>query len=415
MSTDRKASSRRIIFVNRFYYPDHSATAQILADVAEHLARTQDGVEVITSRLSYDGAAQPFKPRETTKNVRIRRVSTTRFGRAHLVGRAVDYASFYLSASAVVFRRARRGDVLVIKTDPPLLSIPLGLIGRLKGMRVLNWLQDIYPDVASSLGLRMFDGPIGALLKGLRDRSFRKAARNIVIGDQMAERLLGANVPAGKIATIHNFVDDVAIQPLAKDDNALRRAWGFEPTDFIVGYSGNLGRAHDLDTMLGAAALVSDTPSIKFLFVGGGHLRERLDAEIEARGLTNVVLKPYQPRDQLPLSLGVPDAHWVSLLPSLEGLIVPSKLYGIAAAGRPLLMIGYPDGEIGSAVRKYGFGVGISPGEAAQVAHHISEWASTPAKVAEMSTAARRYVDEKASRQRAFEAWSELISAGDGR
>ena len=208
---------------------------------------------------------------------------------------------------------------------------------------------------------------------------------------------------------IPNFCDDTAIRPLAAADNPLRAQWGFGPEDFVIGYSGNLGRAHDLATMLDAAEALRDTPQVKFLFVGGGHLRAQLEAEAARRALTSITTRPYQAREQLRLSLCVPDAHWASLRPPLEGLILPSKLYGIAAAGRPLLMVGDPDGDIGRIIRAYGFGAVVPPGAAGPLVATIKSWWSAPDEVRIMGQRARAYLGAHASRARALGLWREMI------
>ena len=297
------------MFVNRFFYPDHSATAQILADVARHLASRPEVVMVVASRLLYDDPEVKLLANEAWGNVEIVRVWTTRFGRSNLLGRALDYLSFYASATLSVLKRARRGDVVITKTDPPLLSVPIGFAARAKSANLVDWLQDLYPDIAEKLGVGIASGWSGKLLRSLRNRSFTRAQTNIVIGECMAEHLEREGIAAERLHIIHNFVDDNAINPVDIETNPLRESWGFSQDDFVVGYSGNLGRAHDLDTILDAATVLENQHQIKFLFVGGGHLRARLEAEAERRGLKNLILKPYQPREQLPLSLGVADLH----------------------------------------------------------------------------------------------------------
>lgn len=405
----RPAAKPRIIFANRFYFPDHSATAQMLTDVAEGLAARGLEVEVITSRMIYDNPATRLAAREEIAGVRVVRVATTRFGRAGLAGRALDYVSFYMSSFFSLLMDARRGDIIVVKTDPPLLSAPLGLAARLRGARLVNWLQDIFPETAQELGLGLARGPVGRLAAAARNRSLQTAARNVVIGARMAERLGAFGAPPAATVLIANFCDDTAIRPLAPADNPLRAAWGFGPEDFVVGYSGNLGRAHDITTVLDAAEALKDTPQVKFLFVGGGHLRAELEAEAARRGLTSVVTRPYQAREQLALSLCVPDVHWASLRPPLEGLILPSKLYGIAAAGRPLLMVGDPDGDIGRILTAHGFGAVIPLGAADTLAATIRSWRSAPEEVRVMGQRARAYVGAHASRARALGLWLELI------
>ncbi len=410
---DKAAPPGRVIFVNRFFFPDKSATSQILSDVAFHLASTGRRVDVICARLTYD-TAQSLAKSEIVSGVRIQRVATTRFGRANLIARTSDYLSFYFSASWQVLRQARRGDILVIKTDPPLLSVPLALIARHKKIRRVNWLQDLYPEVAAELGVSLAGGLLGRFLRGLRNRSLRGATVNVAIGRQMKAHLETQAIPADRIEIIGNFVDDEAIQPVKDRSGALRRAWGFSDQDFIIGYSGNLGRAHDIDTMLEASEHLAGRSDIKFLFIGGGHLHARLREEAGRRNLSNIFLRPYQPREVLSQSLGLPDLHWVSLQPALEGLIVPSKIYGIAAAGRPVVMIGSPAGEIGRMLDTNEFGLTIMPGHADALAQAISGLSDDRPRIGAMGRAARRFIDQHASRAHAFNAWQKLLERVDG-
>jgi glycosyltransferase involved in cell wall biosynthesis len=401
-----------VVFANRYFFPDESATSQILSDVAFDLAASGRRVGVITSRLTYENAVKLAKT-ETISGVGIERVSTTGFGRGNLLGRSLDYLSFYASATIRAFRTVSKGDVLVIKTDPPLLSVPLGLVARLKGAGTVNWLQDLYPEVAAELGVGFARGPVGRFLRLLRNRSIRKADMNVALGTRMNERLNGLGVDENRTTAIHNFVDDGDITPMETRSPELRRAWGLEDKDFVVGYSGNLGRAHDLQTMLGAARLLKNEAHIKFLFIGGGKLRETLAEEAARLGLENVILKPYQPRSELGTSLNLPDIHWLTLRPELEGLIVPSKLYGIAAAGRPMIFIGDETGEVGRLADTFGFGVTITPGDSARLADTLRHFSRSPERLESMGNAARAFIDTSGTRAYALYRWRELLEALD--
>ena len=197
----------RVVFVNRFYWPDHSATAQILTDLATGLAAQGWAVTVIASRLRYDGGPR-LAARELDAGVSIHRVATTRFGRNVMIGRAIDYASFYLTAMAAAARILRRGDILVAKTDPPLLQVPLAPVARLRGARQVNWMQDVYPELAVALGMRRLAGWPGRVLTALRTRSIRASAATVAIGARMRETLVTAGGQASRIAEIHNWGDD---------------------------------------------------------------------------------------------------------------------------------------------------------------------------------------------------------------
>ncbi len=242
----------RVIFLNRYFYPDHSATSQMLSDLAFFLADVGHEVCVVTSCQRYDDAAAILPARERVDGVEVHRVRTTRFGRDNLVGRAADYATFYLAAGWRLWRIARAGDVVVAKTDPPLISVVAWFIARRRNVRLVNWVQDVFPEVAEALGVRALAGPLAGVLRRLRNGAFRSAAVNVVLGERMAAVVARAGAPASCIRVIPNWADMEAIRPVAAANNPLRQEWGLDGK-FVVCYSGNMGRVHEFDTILGAA------------------------------------------------------------------------------------------------------------------------------------------------------------------
>lgn len=409
----------KIIFINRFFHPDQSATSQMLSGVAFSLAVDGHDVHVVTSRLLYDDAPQQLAPFETVSGVAVHRVRTSAFGRRGLRGRAIDYLTFWVAAAFALLRMAKRGDVVVAKTDPPLLSVLAWSLARWHGAHAVNWLQDIYPETAEALG--MGRGRVGravfGVLRGLRDRSLRAAAMNVVLGERMADFLKTRGVGGEQIRVIANFADAAVIRPApALADSALRRAWGLEDA-FVVGYSGNLGRAHDYQTLLDAMTRIDarqsraprHAPRIAFLFVGGGVLYDQLKSGAEARGLEIAQFRPFQPFDRLSRSLAVPDLHLVTLRPELEGLIVPSKFYGVAAAGRPTLYLGDQDGEVARLIARHQCGITIPLGDDARLARTIEQLAAAPARCADMGARARRAFAAEFRRKVAVARWSRLL------
>ena len=151
---------KRIFFLNRFYAPDHSATSQLVSDVAAYLASCGHEIHVITSRQLYDDPQARLPPEETIQGVRIHRIATTQFGRSKLVGRAIDYLSFYASTWRKLRTATQPGDVLVAMTDPPLISVVAMRVAGRRRVLLVNWLQDIYPEIAVQLGVPFLKGPI---------------------------------------------------------------------------------------------------------------------------------------------------------------------------------------------------------------------------------------------------------------
>jgi glycosyltransferase involved in cell wall biosynthesis len=402
---------QRLIFLNRFFFPDNSATSQILSDLAFELAAAGREVHVVTSQQKYDEPQARLASRETANGVDITRVATTHFGRSALLGRGIDYLSFYSSMWRAVLGLLRPGDILVAKTDPPLTSILAMRAAKLRRAHLVNWLQDLFPEVAVQLGVPFLGGPVGRALASLRDRSLRAAAANVVIGDLMAQRVIARRVPPERVHVIPNWSDDEHIWPISRCDNPLRLEWGLEDK-LVVGYSGNLGRAHEFETMLAAAERLRDHPRFIFLFVGGGKNMDRLRRCVEKRDLGHSFrFAAYQRRELLRQSLGAADVHWLSLKPELEGLIVPSKFYGIAAAGRPLIAISSKDGEIAGLVRRHDCGVVIEPGDVDALVATLVGLAADEDKRLAMGARARSMLEAHFARRHAFARWDRVLDA----
>jgi len=441
----------------------------MLSDLAFALAARGHAVEVIAARLTYDGV-RALPKNEIAGGVTINRVSTTAFGRGKLFGRTLDYVTFFASASFSLLRHAKRGDLVVVKTDPPLLAVLAAPIARLKGARHINWLQDIFPEVASALGMgqtRVQQGAL-SLLRWVRDLTLRYAAANVVLGGRMAEEVRRRGVQEERITIIANWADGRDIHPIERQNNALREEWGLREA-FVVGYSGNLGRAHDLETILSAIGILEDKTRLaekalveagesdwhaqhalnrtrlraeklsdrplqhrpaselgvdavegpdkrpvpdcvfRWLFIGGGAQMDRLRRAVKAGGHDSVTFKPYQPRERLAESLSVADVHLISLKPELEGFIVPSKYYGIAAAGRPAIFIGDPDGEIARIIRRSATGFVVREGDGTGLAEAILLLAGDRALAARQGERARKMFESEFGLSRAVTAWESLI------
>lgn len=359
----------KVIFINRYYYPDHSATAQLLTDLAETLASSGQEIHVVASRLLYE-ESERLAPSDQINGVTIHRVWTSSFGRVTLLGRAIDYLTFYVSAFFCLLRLTKRDDIVVAKTDPPIISVVAAVVTKIRRAKLINWVQDLFPEVAQSAGLKIATGPIGRMILTLRNWSLKVAKCNIVLGEIMSERLQALGISENKIRVIPNWVIDASIRPIESKNNHLRRKWGFS-NQMVVGYSGNLGTAHDYEFILKSVIELRDDPSISFLFVGGGSGMGMLKKEVSDRGITNAVFKPYQPISNLAESLSVPDVHIISLRPEMEGLIVPSKLYGVLAVNKPILNIGCAEGEIGRLITQVGIGKTIDPRQNAHFSNEV--------------------------------------------
>jgi glycosyltransferase involved in cell wall biosynthesis len=416
----------QIIFVNRYFYPDHSATSQMLSDLTFALAKSGHKIAVVTSRQLYECPESELPSQETVASVVVHRVWTSRFGRHNLIGRAIDYLTFYLSAAWRLWRVLRQGDVIVVKTDPPMLSVVTAPIARIRGAKLVNWLQDLFPEVLEALDVDRTSArrTVYNFIRILRNYSLQTAHMNIVIGEHMAERLARFDVLPERIRIIPNWADGAVVTPRPPKANCLRQEWSLEDK-FVVGYSGNFGRAHEITTLIEAIADLEQDANrtsavrensdrkcdVAWLFIGGGALYRQLQTEVAVRGFTSVHFRPYQPRERLAESLSLPDIHLVSLRPELEGLIVPSKYYGIAAAGRPAIFVGDVDGEIARILDADGIGRSVALGDGAGLAALIQAFAANPDLARDMGRRARKAFEHRFNFPVAISGWEKALRA----
>jgi len=399
----------KLVFVNRYAPPDNAATSQLLGDLAFHLAARGHRVQVVTGDQLYNDPGCKLADEEVVGGVKINRIRGTHYGRKSLAGRGVDYSSFYIGARRLLSRTVEAGDIVIAMTDPPLLSVLAAGVAGPRGAMLFNWLQDVFPEIAIELRVPLINGPVGRSLARVRDRSLRAAKFNIVLGERMREHVLHRGIDPERVVLIPNWSDDDIIVPVPHANNPLRVEWNLCDR-FVVGYSGNLGRAHEYQTLLEAAQLLKNEPEIVFLFIGDGHHISELKNQVAVLGLSkSFQFRPYHRRADLALSLGVADVHWLSLRPELEALVVPSKFYGIAAAGRPAIAVTAPDGEIARLVSRHECGVQVSPGDSGGLARAILELRNDLPRRERLGANARLVSKSHFAKSASLTAWSQLL------
>lgn len=403
----------RIIFVNRYAWPDEAATSQLLNDISLWLADKGWEVIVMAANQLYTDPKKRLPQTEDHQGVRMERLSTTRFGRNNLLGRAVDYLTFYAGISLKLLFYLRRGDVLVAKTDPPLLGVPLSLVASLRGAALMQWCQDLFPEIAFAPRARQSAlwRALQAPLRWSRNLSFRLSERLIVLGEDMAD-FVKAQCPSAKerVSILQNWSDDQAIQPIAREDNPLRKAWGLDGA-FVVGYSGNLGRVHEYETFLAAAQLLKNEDDIRFLFIGSGALRQKMEKDLPSELRPRFLFQPYQPRSELSHSLCVPDVHWLCLHPLYRDYVFPSKYYGILAAGRPMLFIGDAHSHLAQEIEAESLGYSIQTGDAETLAARIRSMKNNRESLLAMGYKARQHCEQHHLFTQRAAAWHTLLQS----
>jgi colanic acid biosynthesis glycosyl transferase WcaI len=399
----------RLIILNQFYYPDHSATSQLMTDLAESLVERGVEVTALSSRGRYTGGEQ-LSQSEQHNGVKIERAWATGFGKRSITGRISDYLSFYLGASWKLLRMPAH-DVVMALTTPPLIGLVALIVGRLRRMRVIMLVQDVYPDIAVALGTLKAGSAITKTLDWISVQVLKRSDRIVVLSESM-RKLIAAKLDdpgASRIDVIHNWADGTKIRPLAGAANPFVIEHGLGDS-FVVLFSGNLGLVNEFSTVLEAARLLRDRSDIAFLFVGGGAKADEIGAFQRRHDLANLKLLPYQPRNQLLYSLAAGHALLVTLADGLAGLSVPSKAYAIMAAGRPLLYVGDPQSDIASIIIQHRCGAVVASGDGSGLAEVISAWSSDAPRLKEFGSAARTLFEERFDRRHAVNAYLETLA-----
>lgn len=398
----------RLIILNQFFYPDHSATSQLMTDLAEDLVAQGLDVTALAGRGRYNGGAR-LAPRETHRGITIERAWATSFGKGSFFGRLSDYLSFYLSAAWKLLILPRH-EIVMALTTPPLINLIALVIGRLRGMRMVALVQDIYPDVAVSLGTLDERSLLTRLLSYLNRLALRGADRIIVLGECMRGRLeliVGEELSA-RIDIIHNWADGNELKPLNGERNLFIEEHDLKGK-FIVLFSGNLGRVNEFSTILEAAHLLNDRSDILFLFIGDGVKASEIKDFATAHQLQNILMLPYQSRDMLRYSFAAGDVHLVTLADGLAGLSVPSKTYGIMAAGRPIIFVGDTASTAARVVKECLCGEVVASGEGEQLANVIASWTTKSPDVTHLGRAARCAFEKRFDRPHAVEAYRQTF------
>jgi len=356
-----------ILFINRVYPPESGATGRILEYVAHGFVTAGWDVSVLTTAGERSVAGE-----EIRGGVKVIRVACG-FSKRSMIARALGYALMIpmLLLKALMLPRA---DVVVTKTDPPMLLILGPFLKVLKGSKLIHWAQDLYPEIAEEAGVLPKGGAGGAvtgLLRLLSTLSMRCHGLTLAVGRCMVGRLKARGIPEARIRVVTNAGVEDDIVPVSRENNDFRKRHGLEGI-FVVEYSGNLGRAHDFGTVLEAARLLEELEGreergesgVRFLFVGSGPGEGMLRGEVARMGLSSILFLPPQPVGLLSESLGAGDLHLVTMKSEMSGLVVPSKFYGVMAAGRPCLFVGPEGSEVALVIREQGVGEVIAPGDA---------------------------------------------------
>jgi colanic acid biosynthesis glycosyl transferase WcaI len=372
----------RLLFVNCYFWPDFSATAQLLSDLTEFLAAVGHHVEVLASPHLYAAKAPARLPREEIhRGVLIHRLASPNTRGSKFAARWVAASLFNLAAARWIFHHTENWDAVITLTDPPLLgaacALPL-LLSR-RPVKRLCWVMDLCSDCLFALGVLRPTRPIGALLEAVSRFELRSAHAIVCLGPCMRDRLLLKGLPPHRLHVLGLWSRADQLHPLPPHLNPLRRELGLLDR-CVVMYSGNAGRLHTFTALFHAMLELRHEPQLEFVFAGGGSRLPEVEAFVRRHRLLHFRRLDYAPRHLLNQSLGLGDIHVVCLAEGMTGIAVPSKLYGIMAIGRPTLYVGPPDSSVALQIQEAQAGYCFSPQDGPGLAQAIRSLAHDPAE-----------------------------------
>ncbi len=392
----------RLLVLNQYYWPGVEATAHLLSQLCEALADEFE-ITVVTGHLF---GHDELPAREERNGVQIVRVRSTAYERSELHRRAANYVS-YLVESVRTALREPKPDLVLCMTDPPIVG-DIGLVvARRFGVPLLVISQDVFPEIA--VQLKRLENPVlVGTLRSLVGLYLRRADRIVAIGETMKRRLEEKGADPERITVIPNWVDTNAIVPQPHENEWARRR--LLDGRFIVMHSGNVGHAQDLETLVRAATFLRDLEDLQIVIVGFGARHADTVALAKRLELGSVVrFMTYQSRGVLSESLSAAHIHFVGLAKGLAGFIVPSRLYGILSAGRPVIVGADPDSETARLVAEIGCGIVLPPARPELVAQAIRDAYDGVCDLEEMGARGRMYVELEADRGVAIDRYRHVI------
>lgn len=394
--------------VSELYYPEETSTGHFMTDIAEGLA-VEFSTGAICAQPSYSMRGVKAPRRDIRHGVKILRSPSTTLDKDKITYRLVNLVTISLSIFITALRIFRKDDTVLVVTNPPLLPYFTMLACRIKGAKCIVRIDDVYPDILSAAGIINKDNLVYRLLDWLTIRLYFCAERIVTLGRDM-QTLVYAKMSHNndRVQIIHNWADLEEIRPEPKTDNLLLREFGLQDK-FIVQWAGNMGYPHDVESLFEAIRKLNVQPDIHFLFIGSGFKRLWLESQVKEKHLKNVTFIGQRPRSDQRNFLNACDIALSSLVSGMEGISVPSRIYNILAAGKPILAIGEPNSEVALVIGEEKVGWVVPPDQPDQIVRCILEAQKNIPQLEQMGKRARRAAETKYSSQFIIKKYIELF------
>lgn len=358
----------KLLILSEFFYPDKSSTPKVLTELAEDMVEYGLDVEVITSRSSYKGENEDLKKQEKYKSIDIKRVYSSKFNRNSYLGRIINYLTYLISTIINLIKKSDY-DCILLVSNPPVLPIIGYIMNKIKKKPYIYLIHDVYPDIAVKVGAIKENGLVFKIMSFINRKIFKSASKIIVLGKDMKKNLLSKGIKEENIKIITNWADKNKIYKVNKK-NKFSKTEKINETFNII-YTGNIGRFHDIETILDSANQLKDNVNIKFIFVGDGYKKKVIEQYIDKFKLENIKLMDYVYGETYNQLLNSADLFITTLDKGIEGLGVPSKTYSYLAAGKPIIAIMNESSEIGSLVEENNLGLRVNSGNSKEISEFI--------------------------------------------
>ena len=401
---------QRILIFNQFFPPDFAATGQLIEELALGISRTGIKVRVFSGQPGYAFETNQAPREEKKGRLNIRRTRTTQLIRWRLLAKLCSSIFYFIRAFLHTARHQKKEDLLIITTAPAFMTWLGYLANFFWDKKYICLLYDLYPNVLTSLNIVSEENPIVRLWNLFNRHTWLRAESIIVLSSSMKQRIIEACPEVThKIHIIHNWSDGNIIKPMDKQNNWFAKEHDLQDK-FTILYSGNMGRCHDMETIVGAAKLLEDCQDqFEFVFIGSGAQQLAIQNQANELGLQNFTFLAYQPKDVLPFSLTACDLSLISMTRRMEGVVAPSKLYSTLAAGNAVGVICPQKSFLAQLVVDAECGESFRNGEVRELADFIVKLKQNSQLCKEMGYNARQYFSNHFTKTIAINKYLEVI------
>ena len=391
-----EAPQKKIWLVSELYYPEETSTGYFLTKIAEGLAE-HNPVNVLCSQPTYSGRGSRAPLKETHKRVNIHRCWSTVFDKDFFPARIINLFTITLSIFIASLKQFKKDNLVFVVTNPPLLPFVVFIACAVRKSKSCLIIHDVYPEVLAATKLADSDSFLFKAIGGLTRYLYKRMSVIVVLGRDMAvlvQKKLNSRHPPVQI--IHNWGDVDFVKPIKREAHPLLEDLGISKK-FVIQYSGNIGRTHGIAQILSCAEHFLNNPLFHFIFIGFGGKKNWLAREISRRSLSNVIQMDYRPRSELPMYLTACDIGIISFVKGMVGVSVPSRMYNVMAAGKPIVAIAEADSELACVVSEEKIGWVVSPGDTDGLNKVIREAQGDRDQLEKMGQRARSIAESKYS------------------